>query len=86
MKKLLKKLFNIKSKHDLDGDGKLESYRQEMEGVFSEFKTKVETLEKVEAKYVELVKEEKQKKESEVLRFERNQRLASVRKNLSIIF
>jgi vacuolar-type H+-ATPase subunit E/Vma4 len=67
--KFIKNIF--KSKVDLDGDGKLESYRQEMEGVFSEFQTKVKTLEEVEVKYRELIQEEVTKKKQEAERIKR---------------
>lgn len=77
--KFIKNLLNRKSKFDLDGDGKLESYRQEMEGVFSEFKSKVETLSKVESNYRELIQEEKQNKELELERFNRSQERAKAR-------
>lgn len=77
--KIINKLLKRKSKIDLDGDGKLESYRQEMEGVFSEFKNKVETLSKVESKYRQLIEEEKRSKEAEVERFMRNQERATAR-------
>lgn len=71
LKKVLNFVLNRKSKLDLDGDGKLESYREEIEGVFSEFREKVETLEKVEKKYRDFVEEELLAKEVEEDRINR---------------
>lgn len=54
----IKALFGKKSVLDLDNDGKIESYKQEIEGVFSNFKRMHDKLEDVNTKLVSIVEEE----------------------------
>lgn len=54
----IKGLLNKKAKFDLDNDGKIESYRDEIKGVFSHFKIMSDKLEAVNAKLQDVVDEE----------------------------
>lgn len=60
MKRLLLKLLNLFKKNtiDLDGDGKIEKYQEEIRGVLSQFTDAYNKLEEVNLKLVEVVKEE----------------------------
>lgn len=55
----IKRLFGKKAVLDLDNDGKIESYRQEVEGVFSQFKRMHNKLGEVITS-LEIVAEEEQ--------------------------
>lgn len=57
--KIINKLLNKKSKIDLDNDGKIETYRAEIEGVFSQFKRMHDKLGEVNDKLQTVVQEEK---------------------------
>ena len=67
---LLKKLFS-KKVIDLDNDGKIESLREEIQGVFSQFATMKEQLGTVNTKLEAVVKEEELAQEMELDRLER---------------
>lgn len=58
LKKFIKKLLNKQSVVDLDNDGKIESYREEIKGVFSQFKTMHDKLTTVNGKLQEVVQDE----------------------------
>ena len=62
MKKLLNVLFNRKAKVDLDNDGKIESWRDEVAGVFSQFKVMHDKLTRVNNQLETVVTEESVKK------------------------
>lgn len=55
MLKKIKALFSKKVVVDLDNDGKIESYRAEIEGVFSQFKRMDEKLDTVIEKLRDVV-------------------------------
>jgi len=71
LKALIDRLLNKKAKFDLDGDGKIESYRQEVEGLFSQFKKISDTIDEVNGKYNAVIEEEKAKQVEEQERLER---------------
>lgn len=56
----IKALFSKKSIVDLDNDGKIESYKEEIEGVFSNFKRMHDKLEDVNSKLGAILEEEHQ--------------------------
>ena len=64
MLKHIKGLFTNK-KFDLDNDGKIESYREEIKGVFSQFKKMSENLTEVNTKLADVIEDEKNAKECE---------------------
>lgn len=59
IKLLVGKILNRKSVIDLDNDGKIESYREEIQGVFSQFKHMHVQLGSVNEKLNEIAIEEK---------------------------
>lgn len=71
MKNIIKRLLGKKSKVDLDGDGKIESYREEIQGVFSQFRTMRNKLYEVNEKLEKVVEEETFVKECEADNLER---------------
>lgn len=64
------KSFFTNKKHDLDNDGKIESYREEIRGMLSQFKDTHDKLEEVNTKYLELIEDEVEKQEKERVRLE----------------
>lgn len=58
MLKIVKGLFTNK-KFDLDNDGKIESYREEIKGVFSQFVIMNDKLEDVNSKLKGVIEDEK---------------------------
>ena len=64
MLKFVKNLFTNK-KFDLDNDGKIESYREEIKGVFSQFKTMSDNLADVNGKLGAVIEDEEFAKECE---------------------
>lgn len=48
----------LKNKRDLDNNGKIESYRQEAEGLFFNFRNTVLGLETLSAKHEEVIRDE----------------------------
>ena len=58
LKKLLNKIRGVKIV-DLDNDGKIETFRAEIEGVFSQFKRMHDKLGEVNGKLDEVITEEK---------------------------
>lgn len=64
MMKFIKGLF-VNKKFDLDNDGKVESYREEIKGVFSQFKRMSENLVDVNEKLTAVIEDEKFAKECE---------------------
>lgn len=65
MLKLIKGLLNKKAKFDLDNDGKIETYREEIQGLFSQFKIMSEKLDEVNVKLQDIVDEENLAQEME---------------------
>lgn len=55
---LFKKLLNKKSRIDLDNNGKIESYREEIQGVFSQFKKMNDQLDNVNEKLTTVINDE----------------------------
>ncbi len=55
---IINKLLNRKALVGLDNDGKIESYREEIQGVFSQFKRMNEKLSSVNEKLQEVVEDE----------------------------
>lgn len=72
MKLLLLKLVNLFKKNtiDLDGDGKIESYKQEMRGVLSQFTEAYDKLTEVSLKLADVVQEEVANKDKSAERIE----------------
>lgn len=70
MLKKLKGLFT-NTKFDLDNDGKIESYREEIKGVFSQFTRMSNQLDSVNAKLKEVIEDETFAKECEQDNLER---------------
>ena len=70
MLKFIKNLFTNK-KFDLDNDGKIESYREEIKGVFSQFKTMSDNLSDVNDKLASVIEDEKFARECEEEHIER---------------
>lgn len=64
MLKFVKGLF-VNKKFDLDNDGKIESYREEIKGVFSQFKRMNDNLASVNEKLTAVIEDEKFAKECE---------------------
>jgi hypothetical protein len=60
MFKKLVALFGKKAFADLDNDGKIESYREEVQGVFAQFRKQFDKLEEVNVKLSTIVEEERQ--------------------------
>lgn len=85
MKKLFEKLLNLfkNKKVDLDNDGKIEAYHEEVKGLFSEFYKMSEKLSEVIDKLGDVVDDEKDKKVKSderiafVLEQENNKKVAS---------
>jgi len=81
----MKKLLNLfkNKKMDLDNDGKIESYHQEIQGVFSQFYDMSAKLSEVIGKLGDVVEDEKAKKAKSderiayVLEQENNNKVAS---------
>jgi predicted RNase H-like nuclease (RuvC/YqgF family) len=74
MKKQLLKLVNLigsKKVLDLDNDGKIEALRDEVAGLFSKFKTMVDSLDKVNGELDGVISEEELSQEVEIERMER---------------
>ena len=63
IKNWVNNLLNKKSKFDLDNDGKIESYREEINGVFSQFKRMHDKLGEVNNKLQVVISEEVRAKE-----------------------
>ena len=70
MLKVIKSLFQSK-KLELDNDGKIESYREEIKGVFAQFTTMSNRLDNVNAKLQEVIEDEKFAQECERDKLER---------------
>lgn len=70
MIKVLKKLLN-KKVLDLDNDGKIETLKEEIQGVFSQFSKMKDQLGEVNTKLESVVKEEELAQEVELDRLER---------------
>ena len=68
MKKIVE--FLLGKKVDLDNDGKIESYREEVRGVFAKFKTQSDKLDEVNSKLEQVVEEERLKAEKARLKAE----------------
>jgi peptidoglycan hydrolase CwlO-like protein len=51
-------VFGKKKKFDLDGDGKIESLREELQGVFSQFQKMHDKLDKVNGELEEVINAE----------------------------
>lgn len=64
MLKAIKKMFT-NTKLDLDNDGKIESYREEIKGVFAQFTSMSNRLDNVNAKLQEIIEDEKSAQECE---------------------
>ena len=64
MLKVIKSLFTNKNL-DLDNDGKIESYREEIKGVFAQFTSMSNRLDNVNAKLQEVIEDEKFAQECE---------------------
>lgn len=58
IKGFIDKILSKKAKFDIDNDGKIESYREEIQGVFSQFKIMSDKLESVNSKLQDVVTEE----------------------------
>lgn len=74
MKKLLTKLVNYvmnKKMIDLDNDGKIETLREEVSGLFSQFKKIYNNLDAVNEKLEEIIQEEELAKEMSLDKLER---------------
>lgn len=69
MKKLIRKLTAPFKKVDLDNDGKIESYKDEIKGLFSQFETMRQSLLSANGHLQDVVTDElnKQKLEQEML-------------------
>lgn len=63
MKNFINKFLNRKSLIDLDNDGKIESIRDEVAGVFSQFKDMRDKLVDANNKLSDIAEDEKKKKE-----------------------
>lgn len=70
LKRVLRKLFNMKVV-DLDNDGKIETLKEEVQGVFSQFAKMKEQLSSVNEKLRDVVREEELAQEMELDRLER---------------
>lgn len=70
MKKLLSLFKKKNTKVDLDGDGKIESYKEEIQGVLSQFKDAYNKLTEVNLKLTEVVQEELANKDKSSERIE----------------
>lgn len=73
MKNLLKTLLNllkVSKVADLDNDGKIETLQEEVQGLFSQFKTMSETLEKTNSQLKEVAEDERVKREEEIARMQ----------------
>lgn len=86
MLKVIKRLF-INEKFDLDNDGKIESYREEIKGVFAQFTSMSNRLDNVNAKLQEVIEDEKFAQECERDNLERiikeaNKRLAEAEQRI----
>lgn len=80
--KLLKKIFSKKSPIDLDNDGKIESLRGEIEGVFSQFKKMHDKLGEVNGKLKDVITEEKRNAELAQKRVEKAEAEMQANENL----
>lgn len=69
MLKFIKNIFK-NNKLDLDNDGKIESYQEEIVGLFSQFKTMFTKLDEVDDKLQDIISEEEIAKEMELDRLE----------------
>lgn len=73
MKNLLLKLLKLIGKAkvvDLDNDGKIESINEEIQGLFSHFKTMSEQLKDANGKLIDIIQDEAKKQDEEKLRLE----------------
>lgn len=84
IKGFINKILNKKAKFDIDNDGKIESYREEIQGVFSQFKTMSNKLEEVNEKLSDVVNEEILLQEAEVARVKVLIEEAEKLKNVSV--
>lgn len=82
LKKLVNKLLNKKSPIDLNNDGKIESLREEISGVFSQFKHMHKKLDEVNGKLQEVVTEEQRIAETAQQRIEKAQAEIQANTNL----
>jgi len=60
IKKLVEKLLNKQAVLDLDNDGKIESYREEIKGVFHQFNVMYEKLDEVNGKLTSVINDEQE--------------------------
>lgn len=85
MKKQLKKLSNLfkNKKVDLDNDGKIEAYDQEIKGLFSQFYDMREKLSEVNDKLSDVIEDEINKKIASDLRISQTIELENAKKEAS---